>query len=213
MWTSFHLRYSVFIPLLLVLSACKKESISSQQNLDTEETIASAVQADVAQVNRMTNAPQQVMAWIPSYGVETGKLVWESEELGAAQSLTRLGLQFWTLNETSGVDFLEGVSEQDVDWFVEKARQEEVEILATIVNDGAALGQPGFNWDLVRSALAADGVAKVSEQLLNLVERYKLDGIDLDLEAWQQVGPEAVYTKKDRKLFAELIVCIRVKSC
>ncbi|MCH2109430.1 MAG: glycosyl hydrolase family 18 protein [Polyangiaceae bacterium] len=202
------------ITTMCIAFFCGCESSSGEQAGATSSTDdqtdgdAAANQEEGGAADQTKMVGQEVMAWVPPYGVQTGKEVWNSPELGAADSLTRIGLQFWTLTEASTLEYMNSVTDDDVRWFVEQAHQKDVLALATIMNEGTQLGEPGFHWGLVRTALKDDGVEKVAAALLEIVGKFDLDGIDLDLEAWKQDGPDSTYTRADRELFARLVATL-----
>jgi len=152
--------------------------------------------------------PQNVTGWIPPYGIRTGLEVLNSSYGGVAvaETIQRLGLQFWTLTAQGEIAYLGGADEGDVSEVLDATRAHGIQVLLTVTNDGASLAQdaaPGFNWRTVRAAFEAVGPEGVADALLDEVELHGLDGVDLDFEA----GEDGIarYTDKDRLDYAELV--------
>jgi hypothetical protein len=127
----------------------------------------------------------EVMSWAPPYGItETKSAI--SAVPGITKGLTRLGLQFWNpssdgstvvfapTNATTGL-----VKDTDVEWFVEWGKANKVKILLTVYNNSEKTGT--WDWALARKAFKTNRSA-FALALSNEVDRYKLDGVDLDLE-------------------------------
>ncbi|GEM_PF-432835 len=202
-----------FLPLTAVVSCGEDKRPRGQ----IEEESVPAESSDVGgapallpeKVDKKEGAPrevegQEVMAWVPAYSIQGAKNVWLSQ-YGAVKvpsTLTRIGLQFWTMTEAGGLEELFDGNDTEAAWFVERAHAEGVQVLATVTNSETKTGGSAFDWGVVREGLKGEGYKTLTVELLDLVERLNLDGVDLDLES----GGEGVlpYTSGDRALFGKL---------
>lgn len=126
----------------------------------------------------------RVMSWVPPYFVEESKAALEADfgGIGMADGLSLLGLQFWRTNGAS--TFLD-VTPTDIDWFVNWGRKNNVGILLCVTNhvDG------DWNWPAAVESFKDNREAFVAH-LLSEIDKYDLDGIDLDLEGIVDPTPE-----------------------
>jgi hypothetical protein len=148
-----------------------------------------------------TMAQNVVMTWVSPYYVNDAKTVLENSygDISVKSALTRVGLQFWNIRSDGTVDLMTAdnqVSDAGVHWFADWGKQNNIKILLTVVNDGTIeTGYPGFDWTLVRQACYGTRGDTLMNNLLAEVDKYNLDGIDLDFEGEDvQGGP---FTRDD----------------
>lgn len=142
-----------------------------------------------------------VQAWVPDYGVEQAKAGLEKSYDGikASSVLTHLALQYWNVRDTGGA--YNRNSDADVEWFVNYGKANGIRVLLTVVNAGPGLdGKIGFDWFLTRKACYGANAAKTIKELLSEMDRYQLDGIDLDIEG--EDGDGGPFTTDDRQQYA-----------
>ncbi len=124
---------------------------------------------------------QEVMSWVPPYRLEQSRKALEHTVAGitADQWLTRIGLQFWLPTAKGEVVFAtheEKVGDAEVVWFRDWAKARKVKVLLTIYNHNGK-----WDWALAKAAFKDHQDAFV-KNLVATLEKYQLDGIDLDLE-------------------------------
>jgi len=127
----------------------------------------------------------QVMGWVPAYGIDASiKALVATPAIG--QSMTRLGLQFW--NPTAdgrGVAFApvdatgRPVSADHVRQLQRWARTHGVQPLLTVYNNSQVVNR--WDWQWARRAFA-EHPDEFSAALVAAVDKWDLDGVDLDLE-------------------------------
>ena len=127
----------------------------------------------------------QVMGWVPAYGIEASmKALSATPAIG--QAMTRLGLQFWNPSvDGKGVVFApvdatgRPVTAADVKRLQAWARSHNVQPLLTVYNNSQVINR--WDWPLARRAFA-EHPDEFSAALVAAVEKWDLDGVDLDLE-------------------------------
>ncbi len=130
------------------------------------------------------NGPQ-VMGWVPAYGIEASlKALSATPAIG--QAMTRLGLQFWNPGvDGKGVVFApvdatgRPVTPADVKKLQAWARGHNVQPLLTVYNNSQVINR--WDWPLARRAFA-EHPDEFGAALVAAVEKWDLDGVDLDLE-------------------------------
>jgi hypothetical protein len=130
------------------------------------------------------NGPQ-VMGWVPAYGIDAStKALAATPAIG--QAMTRLGLQFWNPSaDGKGVVFApvnasgRPVTEADVRKFQRWARSHGVQPLLTVYNNSQVINR--WDWQWARRAFA-EHPEEFSAALVASVDKWDLDGVDLDLE-------------------------------
>ncbi len=127
----------------------------------------------------------QVIGWIPAYGIDSSMRALDSNP-EIAKGLTRIGLQFWNpsvdgkslvfapIDEQGNL-----VTEAQVRAVVAWAKQRGIQVVLTVYNNSQVLKK--WDWELARRAFA-DQAKPFSSALLQEMQKYNLDGIDLDLE-------------------------------
>lgn len=119
----------------------------------------------------------EVMAWVPPYGIANCKTTLNGTygKYKAKDGLSHIGLQFWFPTNSGGVTFA-GPGPADVEWFTSWGKANNVKVMLTIYN-----ATSGWNWNLAVAAFASNRSA-FAQALIAEMDKYGLDGIDLDLE-------------------------------
>ncbi len=123
----------------------------------------------------------EIMGWIPPYNLEKSKklIAYQAGAVKTSDWLGRVGLQFWGPTQTGDVKFVthEGaVDDALVGFFVSWAKTNKIPVYLTIYNNNGK-----WDWDLARAAFK-DNRARFVKNLVAVMEKYQLDGIDVDLE-------------------------------
>jgi hypothetical protein len=125
------------------------------------------------------------MGWVPAYGVDASLAAMDSNpRIGA--TLTRIGLQFWNPSADGKTLVLAPANKQGQalpaeaiarvrDW----AHARGIQVLLTVYNNSETTQR--WDWALARRAFA-DHRDAFAAALVAEMQRYQLDGIDLDLE-------------------------------
>jgi len=122
------------------------------------------------------NKTANVITWVPPYRVDESKqqLAATFDGITMADGLSFLALQFWLTDGASAQ--LYQVSEAEVTWFHDWARQHGVKVLLCVHNN------PGdWNWPEAVRAFK-DNRDAFAANLVSQVMSRDLDGVDLDLE-------------------------------
>jgi hypothetical protein len=143
----------------------------------------------------------EITTWIPPYRLEQSRksLQYKAGPITADQWITRIGLQFWLPTPEGNLRFAERgehLGPNDVAWFAEWGRSQRVKILLTLYN----FENDKWDWDLARAAFK-NHPKELAKNLLATVERYRLDGVDIDLEG-------NGFLDADRTDFARFIVLL-----
>lgn len=130
-------------------------------------------------------AKVQVIGWVPAYGMEPSMRALRASP-GVGTALTRIGLQFWNPSaDGRGVVFApidktgQPVTPADVIRFRDWARAHDIQVLLTVYNNSQVIGH--WDWPLARKAFVEQPAA-FTQALIDEMDKYRLDGIDLDLE-------------------------------
>lgn len=131
-----------------------------------------------------TNTPE-VIGWVPPYALEASAFgVNANPKIGKA--LTHLGLQFWNPSaDGTGVVLApvdksgKQVEPDSVARFRDWAQARGIKVLLTVYNNSQVIGK--WDWDLARRAFQDQRHVFV-DALVAEMDKYKLDGIDVDLE-------------------------------
>ncbi len=137
------------------------------------------------------------MSWVPPYRLEQSRkaLMHQAGSVAAGQWLTRIGLQFWLPTREGKIRFAqrgEPVGPEEVAWFVDWGRARGVKVLLTLFNF-----ETKWDWNLSRSAFRDHGKVLV-RSLVAEVEKYRLDGVDLDFEGLGNLSA-------DRRAFSRFV--------
>ena len=130
-------------------------------------------------------ATPQIIGWVPPYGIDASTTALNTNpKIG--QSLTRIGLQFWNPGaDGRSVVFApidqtgKQVDAQSVIQLRDWAKARKIQVLLTVYNNSQVIGK--WDWPLAKRAFKDNRTAFITA-LVAEMERYKLDGIDLDLE-------------------------------
>lgn len=130
-------------------------------------------------------AAPPVIGWVPPYAMDESMRGLESTP-GVAAGLTRIGLQFWNPSaDGKRVVFApidksgRPVTGADVLRFRDWAKRRHIPVLLTVYNNSQVIGH--WDWALARNAFTNQRAA-FTDALVAEMEKYQLDGIDLDLE-------------------------------
>jgi len=123
----------------------------------------------------------EIMGWIPSYNVEKSKTIitYQAGDIKTSDWLGRVGLQFWGPTPTGDVQFVtheDPITDELVVYFVSWGKANKIPVYLTIYNNNGK-----WDWDLARAAFKNNRHAFV-KNLVFTMEKYNLDGIDVDLE-------------------------------
>lgn len=140
--------------------------------------------AAVAQAAGTQDRPQ-VMGWVPAYGVDASMAAMNADP-AIGKGLTRIGLQFWNPGadgrglvlapvDGSGTPVSPAAIARVRDW----AHARRIKVLLTVYNNSETTKT--WNWDLARRAFK-DRRSDFVHALVAEVRKYKLDGVDVDLE-------------------------------
>jgi hypothetical protein len=130
------------------------------------------------------NMPQ-VIGWVPPYGLEASAFAINANpKIG--QELTQMGLQFWNPSaDGTGLVLApvdksgKQVEDASVMRFRDWARARNIKVLLTVYNNSQVIGK--WDWELARRAFK-DQRSTFIKALIAEMEKYQLDGIDVDLE-------------------------------
>ncbi len=134
-----------------------------------------------------------VTFWVPPYGIKTCKKTVDSTDfggLGMKDAITALALQFW-VPDTDRVVFQpkyagsgsNEVNADNVAWFVDWGKRHNVPVLLCIYNslrrsDGTEL----WDWEAVHEAMLPENRTKFVKSVVDTMDKYRLDGVDIDFE-------------------------------
>jgi hypothetical protein len=123
------------------------------------------------------SAGAQVLTWVPPYHVSEAKQTLSAQygNLTAADGISQVALQFWITN--GGSLNLDSVSEADITWFHDWARQHGVQILLCVDN---YVGN-GWDWGEAERSFKDNGPA-FAASIVNEIAKRDFDGVNLDLE-------------------------------
>jgi hypothetical protein len=164
--------------------------------------------AFLASIATLAPAAPPVIGWVPPYALDAAMRGLESTP-GVAQGLTRIGLQFWNPSaDGRGVVFApldktgQPTTPVDVARFRDWAHQRHIPVMLTVYNNSQVIG--AWDWALARHAFA-DQRAEFVRALVAEMDRYQLDGIDIDLEGeGDRSADRAAYASFVRELSAVL---------
>ncbi len=127
----------------------------------------------------------QVMGWVPAYGIDASTKAFAATP-AIGQAMTRLGLQFWNPSaDGKGVVFApvdatgRPVTAADVRQLQRWARSHGVQPLLTVYNNSQVVNR--WDWQWARRAFA-EHPEEFGAALVAAVDKWDLDGVDLDLE-------------------------------
>ncbi|MES2048309.1 MAG: glycosyl hydrolase family 18 protein [Pseudomonadota bacterium] len=130
------------------------------------------------------SAPQ-VMGWVPAYGLLESMAAMDSNPK-VAEGLTRIGLQFWNPSDDGRNLVFAPINKQgdlitpsDVIQFRNWANARHITVFLTVYNNSQVTEK--WDWALAKRAFD-DKRVEFSAELIKEMNKYELDGIDLDLE-------------------------------
>ena len=126
-----------------------------------------------------------ITIWVPPYGIKKAKDNLE-RDFGGIQmkdAITALALQFW-VPDTDRVVFkskyagkgADSLNAETVKWFADWGKRNNVPVLLCIYNS------PGWDWFEVRATLVDTIMPKFVKAMVDTMDRYELDGVDIDYE-------------------------------
>ena len=146
-------------------------------------------------------ANAQVLTWVPPYHISGAKQMLSGQygTLSAADGISQLALQFWVTN--GGSINLSGVSEADVTWFHDWARQHGVQILLCVDN---FVGDD-WNWPEAERSFIDNGPA-FAASIASEIAKRDFDGVNVDLEGivTASAADQAGYLQLAKNLAAAL---------
>lgn len=145
-----------------------------------------------------------VMGWVPAYGMEEAMTAMQSQA-APGDALTRIGLQFWNPSPDGRSLVFAPVNKQgqrvtqaDVLRFRDWAHGHNIKVFLTVYNNSQVRNR--WDWGLARRAFATRSASFVPA-LLAEMDKYELDGIDLDLEGEGALDADrAAYAKFVKQL-------------
>jgi hypothetical protein len=132
----------------------------------------------------VSDGKSHVTTWVPPYHVADAKTQLSADFGGTsmADGLSFLALQFWITDGAS--TRLDKVTEDDIKWFHDWARQHGVKILLCVDNNTG-----DWNWgEAMRSV--RDNKDAFAAHLMSEVMTRDFDGVDLDLEGIVDATPD-----------------------
>ena len=165
-------------------------------------TVAGLALAAACSAGAQTAPP--VIGWVPPYAMNESMQALQATP-GVGSALTRIGLQFWNPG-TDGKSVVfapvdksgRPVSADDVRRFRDWARRRHIAVLLTVYNNSQVIGH--WDWALARNAFVEQR-ADFTQALVAEMDKYQLDGIDLDLEGEGDFTPD----REAYALFVEVL--------
>ena len=147
--------------------------------------IAASLAVATANAQPSSATGPQVMGWVPAYGIDASmKTLNATPAIG--QAMTRIGLQFWNpSNDGRGVVLApvdatgKPVTAASVKQVAQWARAHGVQPLLTVYNNSQVINR--WDWQWARRAFA-EHPEEFTAALVAAVDKWDLDGVDLDLE-------------------------------
>jgi len=147
--------------------------------------IVAALVASAAHGQPGGGTSPQVMGWVPAYGIDAALKAFAATP-AIGQSMTRLGLQLWNPSaDGKGVVLApvdatgKPVTAASVKLLTRWARAHGVQPLLTVYNNSQVIDR--WDWPWARRAFV-DHPDEFTAALVAAVDKWELDGVDLDLE-------------------------------
>ncbi len=123
------------------------------------------------------NQGANVLTWVPPYHIDGAKQMLQMQfgNLTAADGISQIALQFWLTNGASLN--LDQVTEDDITWFHDWARQHGVQILLCVDNNLNG----SWDWSEAERSFDANGAA-FAASIVAEIQKRDFDGVNLDLE-------------------------------
>ncbi|MFZ6750960.1 glycosyl hydrolase family 18 protein [Undibacterium sp. Ren11W] len=158
--------------------------------------------------SRAAEGVTQVMGWVPAYGMGAAMEALTSQA-EIDKGLTRIGLQFWNPSPDGRSVVFAPINKQgqpvkaaDVLRFRDWARDRNIKVFLTVYNNSQVNNR--WDWSLARRAFGKQRAAFIAA-LLAEMDKYQLDGIDLDLEGEGALDVDRVaYARFVKELAAPL---------
>jgi hypothetical protein len=186
--------------------------MSAPETVPDPSQLAQTVQRRAAPVAApAASKPRRVMSWVPPY--ETAKTLNALKTLqggaGPRHALTHLGLQFWTPT-TSGAGLrysAEGnAGDATVQRFVYWAHHNGIKAYLCVYNFNDSTQQ--WDWAWAKKAFTGNNRASFIAALVFTVERFGLDGVDIDFEGDDPQGTTGYYNG-DRGAYVAFLQALR----
>jgi len=138
------------------------------------------------------------MTWVPSYNRDVSKSMIQSQfgGYGPSTGLSRIGLQWWSLTTNGDLRRVEEfgkINDEEISFYTDWAKGNDIKVLLCIYN-----GVKEWDWSLAKKGFI-ENKNNLIQQLVNEVDKYHLDGIDVDLEGLVPTN------KKERQKFKSFI--------
>ena len=142
----------------------------------------------------MTAFAGDITIWVPPYGISEAKENLERDFGGIKMkdAITALALQFWVPDTNRFVPVLkpsyvgndsDDLNPATVKWFTDWGKRNNVPVLLCIYNS------PGWNWNVVRATLTDDHRSRFVKGIVDTLDKYGLDGVDIDYEGNESKYP------------------------
>ena len=142
----------------------------------------------------MTAFAGDITIWVPPYGVEEAKANLQRDfgGIGMKDVITTLALQFWVPDTDNVVPVLkpkyagsgsDKLNPTTIKWFADWGKANGIPVLLCIYNS------PDWNWNMVRSTITDENRPKFVKALVDTMDRYGLDGVDIDYEGNESKYP------------------------
>ena len=165
----------------------------------------------VGLLSLQTFAQRRVMTWIPPYGINAcyNNLTKVENDTWIKDGVTNIGLQFWVPGDEGEVVYvsdyqyknlgnLDGEVEKIVTW----GKTNDVKIMLCLYN----VRTGDFDWSIARKAFLHHPEATV-ENILAIVEKFDLDGVDIDFENGQAGSRDG----EDQKALSSFLLFLQAR--
>lgn len=147
-----------------------------------------------------------VTTWVPPYAVakSKAKITASFDGAGMKDAITHLALQFWTPTRSGGAELvkMEEVNDKTVIDLRDWCHANGIRVMLCVYN-----GVERWDWPLARVAFADHRDAFI-KNLIAEMDRLKLDGIDIDLEGFDQDQKGKAPLDNDRKAFVSFMTAL-----
>lgn len=123
----------------------------------------------------------ELISWVPAYNrhVCQSMATKTFEGYGPSTALTKLALQWWTLSDQGQlkrVDAFGIINDEEIKFYTKWGKKHNIKILLCVYN-----GVKNWDWNLAKKGFKNNRDSLI-QQLLHVVQKYQLDGIDIDFE-------------------------------
>lgn len=126
----------------------------------------------------------EIMTWVPPYSQNAWKKALQANTGGnynPRNTLTRIGAQFFRVQSNGGITQL--VADSDLQWVADYCKNNGIKFLICIYNH-----DNGWNWQMAANAFTNNRSTLINN-LINLVNRWNADGVDIDFEGNENGDP------------------------